>query len=85
LLQQKKINFEVFDPYYTIENTKSNINDILEFADVLLIVTDHKIFHETLTPDILIKNNIVCIVDGRNCLDGESIKNKNILYKGIGK
>ncbi|GAG17133.1 unnamed protein product, partial [marine sediment metagenome] len=30
-------------------------------------------------------NNIKLIIDGRNCLDKEKIKELNIVYRGIGR
>ena len=35
--------------------------------------------------DIVKKNNIDFVFDGRNCLDKDDLLEKGIVYKGIGK
>ena len=67
----------VCDPY--VKDSKS-IKEVLNNCEAIVIATNHREFMK-------IENweNIKLIIDGRNCLDKNSIKEKKILYSGIGR
>ena len=63
---------------------ETDLNELLEKSDYLILVTDHKEFKK-MDLDRLKENSIKVIIDGRNCLDKEKIKSMGILYRGIGR
>jgi len=70
----------VCDPY--VKNYKGlvNINYLLNNSNAVILATAH---YEFL--NILDWKKVKLIIDGRNCLNKEYIKNKKILYLGIGR
>lgn len=45
----------------------------------------HKEFVEMLTPELLTKHGILVVIDGKNCLDKDSLEAAGIIYRGIGR
>jgi len=82
----KKLGAElfIFDPYYTRMNTFNSLNMVLKNVECIIIVTDHKEFRE-LDYNVFKENNIKVIIDGRNMLDKNKIREMGIIYKGIGR
>ena len=66
------------DPYCDSANSK--LSEILETCAGVIIATSHHQFIE-----ITDWKNVKVIIDGRNCLDMVSIKEKGIIYNGIGR
>ncbi|MHA1558747.1 MAG: nucleotide sugar dehydrogenase [Alphaproteobacteria bacterium] len=85
ILQNKGVSFDIFDPYYTKENTVNSIFEALCGSKVVILVTDHDFFKEEISADLLKSKGIELIIDGRNCLDSESIVIQGVTYRGIGK
>jgi len=85
ILEKKGVQTEVFDPWYTKENTVKTLHHVLRNSDALIVTTDHYQFKEYMTADILKKHKIKVVIDGRNCLDSQAITSAGILYRGIGK
>jgi UDP-N-acetyl-D-glucosamine dehydrogenase len=83
-LKEKKADILVFDPHVPMHSTAKSLKELLDFADHLIVVTDHKEFKE-ITASTFKKHGIITIIDGRNCLDKESIKKERIAYHGIGR
>ncbi len=84
LLKKKSKKVEIFDPYCLKESTVQNIEELLSKVDAIILATNHNDFL-SLSANDLSKNNISCIVDGKNCLDKNSFQDAGILYKGIGR
>jgi UDP-N-acetyl-D-glucosamine dehydrogenase len=84
LLEEENAAFEVFDPYCKNDSTINDLNEILDLCDSIILITDHHEFRK-LTPQLLNEKGIKYIIDGRNCLDQNGIKNIGIKYKGIGR
>ena len=85
ILLEKKAIIEIFDPFYTKENTTSSMDEALKKSEFLIIVTDHKLFSEQLSFEKLNEYNIQFVLDGRNCIDPSMFLNSKIKYKGIGR
>ncbi len=85
LLLGKGADLSVYDSWYTLENTAASLEDCLDRATAVVIVTEHSDIIEQLNRLDLAALGIEVIVDGRNCLDGEAIDRQNILYRGIGR
>ena len=62
-----------------------SVEAAIENAKALLIVTEHTDTIAVVKKMDFTKSEIEVIVDGRNCLEGDHIKSKGILYKGIGR
>lgn len=84
ILEQKKANLVVFDPYVPQLSNVSSLEDALTNTVAILLATAHKDF-SILTPDYLSKFGIKIVVDGRNFLDKDGIIARGIIYKGIGR
>lgn len=84
ILEEKQADIIAYDPYFPEYSDARNLEEALEKAVAVLIATDHKLFREKLTADYLLHKGIKIVVDGKNCLDKESIIAYGIVYKGIG-
>jgi UDP-N-acetyl-D-glucosamine dehydrogenase len=85
ILQKKGAVLSVFDSWVTDENTVQSLDECIDGAKAIVIVTEHSDVIEYLSKIGLSDSGVEIIVDGRNCLDGESIMDQGILYSGIGR
>jgi len=84
LLKENKANVLVFDPYVLNKSTVKSLGELFKKSDAILLATDHNEFKKINSEDLK-KNGIKVVIDGKNCLDKESIKESGIVYKGIGR
>ena len=77
-LERLGANVMSCDPYCN-GHADARVEEILEKCVGVIIATDHKEFL-----DIKSWNKVKIIVDGKNCLDKERIKQKNVQVIGIG-
>lgn len=84
ILKAKNADVFVFDPHVIKGSNVKDINELLNKSDYLILATDHSEFRN-IDLNLLKKNRILAIIDGRNCLDKEKIKSMGILYHGIGR
>ena len=84
ILKAKGVDAFIFDPYVKKESNVKDLNELLQKSDYIILATGHKEF-KYINPIKLKDNNIKIIIDGRNCLDKEKIKNLGIAYHGIGR
>lgn len=84
-LKEHKATIITYDPHVMEHSTEKSLESLLEKADCLILATDHRIFKEKLTPELLQHHHIDVIIDGKNCLDKQAFQSDNILYKGIGR
>jgi len=83
MLKEKNANVIVFDPYVKRKDNAKNLDELMKQSDYIILVTNHSLFKDL---EIKLKeNNIKIIIDGRNCLNKENIKNSGIIYHGIGR
>jgi UDP-N-acetyl-D-glucosamine dehydrogenase len=85
LLRAKGAELRVFDPFVKGESTAGSLDEAVKDADLVILATHHKQFLEKLTATYFKDQQVKAVVDARNALDGQDIKSKGILYKGIGK
>jgi len=85
LLLKKGANLEVFDSWFSIENSGRELEEVLQGAKAVLLVTEHDDIVEKINQINLKAFGIEVVVDGRNALDGEQIVRQGILYHGIGR
>jgi len=85
ILQKKGAVLSVFDSWVTSENTVESIDQCIDQARAVVIVTEHSDIIDRLGNIDLSNSGVEVLVDGRNCLDSDAIRNQNILYRGIGR
>ena len=71
--------------YLGTDDTTDSLLDCLQKASAVIIVTEHSDMIEELKSLDLAALEIEALVDGRNCLDADSIRSQGILYRGIGR
>ena len=85
LLESKGANLNIFDSWYSKENTVESLSEAIENSRAIVIITEHTEILEGLKNIDIANSSIEVIVDGRNCLDPELVNRWNILYRGIGR
>jgi len=89
-LKDLKAKVKIFDPYFkNVEifniKTESNLVDALKNTDALLLITNHKEFHD-LEPSFLYNRmRTPIVVDSRGVIDPKSAKKAGLIFKGLGK
>lgn len=78
---------ETFDPLLLDLSSTKDLGELLEKCDALILATNHREFIESLTPELLIQNNIKAIIDGKNCLNREAFveHGDKFIFRGIGR
>ena len=74
----------VFDSWVNDENNVSSLDECIELVKAIVIVIQHSDVIDKLEYLDFNANDIQVIVDGRNCLNEDSVKSQNVLYRGIG-
>jgi nucleotide sugar dehydrogenase len=82
-LKTKGAKVKTFDPYILDKSDTNSLEEILEYSEALILVTNHDDFLDK--EDEFKKFNIKALVDGVNCLDADKIKEMGIKYHGIGR
>ena len=85
ILLKKGADLSIYDSWITKENTSKTLENALKGSKAIFIVTDHDNCISQLKNMDLAKLGIEVVIDGRNCLDSESLVTQGILYKGIGR
>lgn len=85
ILSKKGANLRIFDSWITTENTVESIDDCINDAKAIVIVTEHSDVIDKISSADFSKLDVEVVVDGRNCLDRNMIQKHNILYRGIGR
>ncbi len=73
-----------YDPYLPEKSDVSNVEEALETSQAIVIATNHEVF-KNLRGYLIAKSGVQVVVDGRNCLDGDEIKQAGLYYSGIGR
>lgn len=74
-----------YDPYVVDQCSHSSLESVLEDADCIIIATNHSEFIEKITPWLLEKYSISCVVDGKNCLETVWFEDSLVNYSWIWK
>jgi len=83
-LEEHEADFKVFDPHILSRSTAKSLEEVLEGAVAVVLATDHNEF-KNIDLQIFKDNGVKVIVDGKNCLDKNKIKELGMIYKGIGR
>jgi len=85
LLLKKGARLNVFDSWVTKENTVGTIDECLEGAKAVVIVTEHSDVIAKLNQLDFSENGIEVVIDGRNALNADRMREQGVLYRGIGR
>ena len=85
ILEKKGAELSVYDSWVTVENNVTSLHQCLDQAKAVIVVTEHADIVDELKAFDLKDSSIEVIVDGRNCLDAESVQSQGVLYSGIGR
>jgi nucleotide sugar dehydrogenase len=89
-LKDLKAKIKIFDPYFKdVEifgiKTESNLLDALTNTDAILLITNHREFHD-LEPSFLSNRmRTPIVVDSRGVIDPDSAKKAGLIFKSLGK
>ncbi len=73
-----------YDPYLPKKSDVQSLTELLEKSDVIILTANHDEFMQ-MDLDLLKKHNIKILIDGKNCLDKNTIEKSGVMYKGIGR
>ncbi len=85
LLLQKGAKLNIFDSWYKVENTVNSVQEAIENSSAIVIITEHSDIIEQLKLIDISASGIKVIVDGRNCLSEDIVRDWDVLYRGIGR
>ncbi len=83
-LEKLELAFTVYDPYVLEKSDAAQLPGALVGKNCIILATAHPEFKE-LTPELLKKQQIKVVIDGRNFLDKAGIEKEGIIYRGIGR
>ena len=85
LLQSKGAEIRVYDSWIKSKSTVDSLEQALQGAQAVVIVTDHDNYITQMKEMDLAQLGIKVIIDGRNCLESQNISSQGIIYRGIGR
>ncbi|MDH3537833.1 MAG: nucleotide sugar dehydrogenase, partial [Gammaproteobacteria bacterium] len=85
LLQTKGALINVYDSWIRSENTAGSLQDAVNNAKAVVIITEHTDMIDELRHLNLADTEVEIVLDGRNCLDADWVRNQGLLYRGIGR
>jgi UDP-N-acetyl-D-glucosamine dehydrogenase len=68
MLLSKGAKLNIFDSWYTQENTVSSVEEAVTNARAILIITEHSDIIEALVSFDMLNSQVEVVIDGRNCL-----------------
>lgn len=84
-LQEKGAEIRVYDSWIKSKSTVDSLEQALQGAKAIVIVTDHDNYVSQLKEMDLVQYGIKVVIDGRNCLESQRILSQGIIYRGIGR
>ena len=84
LLQALGADLVVYDPYFPKESTTTSLALAIQKADAVIVAVNHREF-VNISASMLKAAKVLVVLDGKNCLDKQTINAQGILYKGIGR
>ncbi len=74
-----------YDPHILRLSSEKTLEAILDRSDAVILVTAHREFLDSITPELLAKHGVRVFIDGQNTFDRQAITEAGIAYKGIGR
>ena len=90
LLNKKNVKLKIFDPFFINENvfgydTENSINNVLNDADAVILVTAHNEFND-LNLELISENmNTPIFIDCTGSVEPKIAKSKGLIFRGIGR
>lgn len=84
LLEKSGAKVLIFDPHIKSKSNVKTLSELLKKSEALILATNHNEFKD-LDGEILKKNSIQVLIDGKNMFDKKKFKKHGIIYKGIGR
>ncbi|QQS58701.1 nucleotide sugar dehydrogenase [Candidatus Peregrinibacteria bacterium] len=85
ILEEKGAEVQMYDSFLSEVSDKKNTAEILEYAEAILIATNHKEFR-ALSPEDFLRYDIGVVIDGKNIFpDPKCFWENGISYRGIGR
>jgi UDP-N-acetyl-D-mannosaminuronate dehydrogenase len=72
-LLSKGTKLNIFDSWYTQENTDSSVEAAVTYARAILIITEHSDIIEALMSFDRLNSQVEVVIDGGNCLSAQLI------------
>jgi len=85
ILNKKGAELSIYDSWISRENTSDTLEEALKDSKAIFIVTDHDDCIGKVNKLSLSSLGIEVVVDGRNCLENETLVEQGIIYRGIGR
>lgn len=85
ILKKHGAKVKIYDPHRLDMSNVVSLSSALKNSQAIILTVAHKKLINKITPDLLIKNKIKIIIDGRNCLDKSLFQKAGIIYRGIGR
>lgn len=82
-LKKMGAELKIYDPYIKELSTVNSLEDAI-CSECIVLITAHNEFIK-MNIKKLKKSGVKVIIDGRNCLNKDKIRNNGIIYKGIGR
>jgi UDP-N-acetyl-D-mannosaminuronate dehydrogenase len=82
LLTEKGFEVSAYDPHFA-EYKGDSLGAFLGSVNAVVVCTDHSVFEGI--EDELIAQKITVVIDGKNMLDGQKLKDAGVTYRGIGR
>ncbi len=83
-LKKRGASVRVFDPNAPMRSNVRSLDDALEGAGAVMIVSKHPAFCD-ITPSRFESAGIEIVVDAANCLDKDAFRNSDVIYRGLGR
>ncbi|MFH1590455.1 MAG: nucleotide sugar dehydrogenase [archaeon] len=83
-LEKAGATIRTYDPFVPSFSDVKSADELLSWADHVVLVTGHKAFLD-IDPQEYKEKGIKTIVDGRNALDKDALIDLGIAYRGIGR
>ncbi len=84
LLKELGADVQTYDPHVPRESNRKSLEDLLAHSDALVVATAHREFVD-MDYRLLKKHRIKVVIDGKNCLDKDTVVKHGIIYKGISR
>lgn len=83
-LEKQHADVITYDPFVLEGSTEKALEKALEKADAIIVATNHDAFTD-MDLTLLKTHDVKIVIDGKNCLDKDTIEKHGIPYHGIGR
>ena len=89
LLKEKGAKIKIYDPFFKSMNvfdieTENNIEEAFNDVDSVVLVTDHKEFHDLKPSYIASKIQMPVVIDTKRIFDLDDARNSKLIFRSLG-